>query len=374
MAGNVNSLLSPQQQTFVSNFAKVTNLDPNVVGAWVRNEEPNQATNTDPVGHGKYNFLNIGITGSKNYGNTASYWNDPGQAGTAAGKWALGQLAIPGFGHSSSGIQGIFKSAGQTPQQQIAAIQGSGWAAGGEKALASLYSQFSGVKIPAAQQQMNLANNVVPKGSVTPSNASGSSQQGNTFLDFLTAKMGAQQQNAQQGVRVPIPSLTSFLNQVPNSSTGSGTLLGLIQKGEAGQAPTPVTVKAAPGTKATGTTAAAIDLAKQYLGTPYVFGGADPKTGFDCSGLVQYTFGKQGIQVPRTSEEQWKAGKPVTKENMQPGDVVFFAGSDGTMSNPGHEGIYLGNDQFIEAPHTGDVVKIAKLSTRSDFSGARSFS
>lgn len=371
MAPPVGTLLSPQQQQFVSAFSRVTGLDPNVAGAWVRNEEPLLSQNTDPTNHGRYNFLNIGITGPKNYGNTLPQWTDPTKAGEFAGQWAIGQAAVPGgFGHSSPGIQNIFKNKNATPAQQIAAIQGSGWAKGGETALPSLYQQFSGVKIPAAQQQLALAAGVPPKGSVSPAKTTTPGTGGTTFLDYLTAKMTA------QGLGGQAPSLTSFLNQTGLPSTSNqSNLLGYIQKSETsvpglanqGTGTTPVTVTAAKGTKATPTVAAAIDLAKSFLGTPYHFGGASPQSGFDCSGLVQYAYAKQGITLPRTTYEQIKVGKTVAPNALQPGDVLFF----GTQSNPHHEGLYLGNGQFLEAPHTGADVRITKLADRTDLVTAK---
>jgi cell wall-associated NlpC family hydrolase len=87
----------------------------------------------------------------------------------------------------------------------------------------------------------------------------------------------------------------------------------------------------------------AANLVKQYLGTPYQWGGTSPK-GFDCSGLVQFTLGKEGISVPRTSQEQFKSGTPVAKGDLQPGDAVFFEEGKG---GPGHEGMYIGNGQFV---------------------------
>lgn len=370
MAPPVGTLLSPQQQQFVTAFSQTTGLDPSVAGAWVRNEEPLLNQNTDPANHGRYNFLNIGITGSKNYGNTMSQWNNPTQAGQFAGRWATGQAAVPGFGTSSSGIQNIFKTKGMTPAQQIKAIQTSGWAAGGETALPGLYQQFSGVQMPAASQQLGLASGIVPKGSVSPSKTQVPATGATSFLDFLTAKMGAQASGDQ------VPSLTSFLNQsgLPSTSNQSN-LLGYIQKSEglggtngtSGQR-SPITVTAAPGTKATPTTAAAIDLAKSFLGTPYHFGGANPTTGFDCSGLVQYAYAKQGISLPRTTYEQIKVGQTVQPNALQPGDVLFF----GTQSNPHHEGLYLGNGQFLESPHTGANVRISQLNGRmGDFVTAK---
>lgn len=102
-----------------------------------------------------------------------------------------------------------------------------------------------------------------------------------------------------------------------------------------------------------------LKLAAQYLGTPYHWGGASPQTGFDCSGFVQWLYGQKGIQLPRTTYQQFKVGKAVNVNSLKPGDIVFFEPS---AQGPGHEGLYIGNGQFIQAPHTGDVVKISKLS------------
>jgi len=102
--------------------------------------------------------------------------------------------------------------------------------------------------------------------------------------------------------------------------------------------------------------------ASKYLGVPYVWGGSSP-SGFDCSGLVQYVYGQEGVSLPRTSEEQATAGQPVASlAQAQPGDLVFFAGSDGTASSPGHVGIYIGNGQMIDAPHTGTSVQVQSVS------------
>lgn len=115
--------------------------------------------------------------------------------------------------------------------------------------------------------------------------------------------------------------------------------------------------------------ASAVGLAKEYLGTPYVWGGEKPG-GFDCSGLVQYVWGKLGVGVPRTTYEQFKTGMSV-KGNLQPGDAVFFhPGPNG----PEHMGMYIGGGKFIEAPHTGANVRISELKSRmSDYMGARRF-
>jgi cell wall-associated NlpC family hydrolase len=102
-----------------------------------------------------------------------------------------------------------------------------------------------------------------------------------------------------------------------------------------------------------------IQYAEQFLGVPYVWGGADP-SGFDCSGLMQYSFKNAlGITLPRTAAEQQQVGTRISPDQVQPGDLVF-------MGMPAyHVGMYIGNGQWIEAPETGDVVKIAKYNPSS---------
>jgi cell wall-associated NlpC family hydrolase len=108
---------------------------------------------------------------------------------------------------------------------------------------------------------------------------------------------------------------------------------------------------------------------KKYLGTKYVWGGTTPK-GFDCSGLLQYVWAQKGVHIPRTTYEQVKAGVEVPLKNLQPGDAVFF----GDHNAPHHVGMYIGHGQFIDAPHTGAVVRIENLNDRlGSFAQARRF-
>jgi cell wall-associated NlpC family hydrolase len=108
----------------------------------------------------------------------------------------------------------------------------------------------------------------------------------------------------------------------------------------------------------------AVGFAMQELGTPYVWGGAAPG-GFDCSGLVMWAYAQVGVALPHSSYAQWGYGVPVSYDQLQPGDLVFFNGL-------GHVGMYIGGDQFIEAPHTGAFVQISSLSSRlGDYVGAR---
>jgi cell wall-associated NlpC family hydrolase len=96
-----------------------------------------------------------------------------------------------------------------------------------------------------------------------------------------------------------------------------------------------------------------VGVAMQFLGTPYVWGGAAPG-GFDCSGLVMYVYSQVGVSLPHHAADQYNYGVPVSRDQLEPGDLVFFDGL-------GHVGIYIGNGEFIHAPHTGDVVKISSL-------------
>jgi cell wall-associated NlpC family hydrolase len=98
-----------------------------------------------------------------------------------------------------------------------------------------------------------------------------------------------------------------------------------------------------------------VGIAMQYLGTPYQWGGSSPSTGFDCSGFVMYVFSRVGVSLPRVVSAQYTVGVPVSRSELQPGDIVFF-------NSLGHNGIYIGGGQFIHSPHTGDVVKISSLS------------
>jgi cell wall-associated NlpC family hydrolase len=103
----------------------------------------------------------------------------------------------------------------------------------------------------------------------------------------------------------------------------------------------------------------AVEIAENYLGVPYRWGGADPSTGFDCSGLTMYVYGELGVRLRHYAADQWDDLAHVDPAQLAPGDLVFF---EPRWNGPGHVGIYIGGDNFVEAPHTGDVVKIASLS------------
>jgi cell wall-associated NlpC family hydrolase len=112
--------------------------------------------------------------------------------------------------------------------------------------------------------------------------------------------------------------------------------------------------------------------AVRQVGTAYHYGGRSPETGFDCSGLVAHAFEEAwGLELPRTAQALAKAGKPVRRADLRPGDLVFY----NTRNRPySHVGIYIGEGRFVHAPRRGAKVRIESLETRywrSRFNGAR---
>lgn len=101
-----------------------------------------------------------------------------------------------------------------------------------------------------------------------------------------------------------------------------------------------------------------VRLARHQVGRPYHFGGDSPAEGFDCSGLVFYTYQRAGIRLPRTSYGQFKKSRPVAMRHLKPGDLVFFQFRRGIIS---HVGIYIGKHRFIHAPSGGKSVTINSL-------------
>ena len=103
-----------------------------------------------------------------------------------------------------------------------------------------------------------------------------------------------------------------------------------------------------------------IKTARQQLGMKYQYGGQSPAEGFDCSGLVYYSFRRAGMKLPRTVFEQLKRSRAISKHKLAAGDLVFFRIYRSRVS---HVGIYLGNSRFIHAPSSGKSVSIARLNS-----------
>lgn len=157
-----------------------------------------------------------------------------------------------------------------------------------------------------------------------------------------------------------IAEVTSRISQIkaqlallsgPAAATGSS---GAAFAGALQDATAPPTARIAAGTGGVGDQVVA--NARKYLGVPYVWGGTDPATGLDCSGLVQQVYSELGYDLPRVSYQQAQAGRPVASlAEAQPGDLVAF------NSPVNHIGIYIGDNQMIHAPRPGKDVEISPV-------------
>jgi cell wall-associated NlpC family hydrolase len=109
-----------------------------------------------------------------------------------------------------------------------------------------------------------------------------------------------------------------------------------------------------------------VKYARRFVGVPYAWGGASPRTGFDCSGFVRYVYKRFGISLPHSSYGDLSRGRAVLRKHLLPGDLVFFAGGS-------HVGIYVGSNREIDAPHSGAVVHISTMSDwySSEYDGGR---
>ena len=152
------------------------------------------------------------------------------------------------------------------------------------------------------------------------------------------------------------PPVAAALLNKPQSPSAATNLAGMVHRAKA----------AVP--RLSGKSDSLIRSARGLLGVKYKWGGNNPKTGLDCSGLTKLIYSHVGVNLPRTARQQARVGQPVNINSLEPGDQVFFGvGKKGIH----HTGIYVGNGQYLHAPKTGDVVKISNLSFRHDFAGAR---
>jgi hypothetical protein len=140
LSASARGQLTGAQQQFASRLAADTGLSPQVVAAWLLAEESGEAAKSREASNNN-DWLNIGYTDSGTYGSSDSVWSNPAGAADATAGWLKGQNTIPGYGTASSGIQAILRTAGQSPEAQIASIQQSGWASSGYPDLPSLYQQ-----------------------------------------------------------------------------------------------------------------------------------------------------------------------------------------------------------------------------------------
>ena len=156
----------------------------------------------------------------------------------------------------------------------------------------------------------------------------------------------------------------------PLGRLGTGLLAGtaaslaiVLAPGTAAAGPAPASSSSsAPAPSAAARTA--VDTARGQVGKPYEYGAAGPDS-YDCSGLTQYAYAAAGVSLPHSSSMQSQMGTPVSRSELQPGDLVFF------YSPVSHVGMYIGNGQMVHAATSGQPVKVAGLDSMGSFTGAR---
>lgn len=165
-------------------------------------------------------------------------------------------------------------------------------------------------------------------------------------------------------VLLPVAIVASLLGHAPPGGPGAASLPQVLPAVPS-VASAPLAAGAAQGDHLPVTLGSGpVDVARRYLGIPYVFGGTNPAIGLDCSGLVQLVFRQLGVGLPRTAQQQYEATARVGRDALQPGDLVFFAR---TYADPHdwvtHVGIYIGDGLQINAPTEGQVVSIQPVFT-----------
>jgi cell wall-associated NlpC family hydrolase len=203
--------------------------------------------------------------------------------------------------------------------------------------LSSIQSQVATLKAQEQRRQAALA-----------AQARARLAQQQALLRQQAAARAAAAQRAAQRAAQPAPATPT----APSASTTTAPTTTATPTATPSATPTP-TPTAAPANLGAGHPEAAT-IAMKYLGIPYAWGGASP-AGFDCSGLVMYVYAQLGILLPHYAAAQYGFGTAVSRDQLQPGDLVFFDGLS-------HVGIYIGGGQIVHAPQTGDVVKISSLS------------
>jgi peptidoglycan DL-endopeptidase CwlO len=177
-------------------------------------------------------------------------------------------------------------------------------------------------------------------------------------VDSQVQQLIAQQQAAQQAAALKASQQAAA--QAVDAQTQASQSFAQATVGASAAAPGGVAV--VPPSGYTGV----VGVAMSYIGTPYVWAGASP-AGFDCSGLVMYSYAQVGVSLPHSSYAMWSIGTSVPKDQLEPGDIVFFDGL-------GHVGIYIGGGEFVHAPHTGTSVQVSSLDSGSyadSYDGAR---
>ena len=166
---------------------------------------------------------------------------------------------------------------------------------------------------------------------------------------------------ARYGSKLPIISYTNGWYKVQVGSTSGYVSESYVTVANEGDSTNPL-VRETPLIESVYTGIDVVAETEKYLGVPYLWGGFTP-VGFDCSGLVQYVYKQLGINLERTTYYQVHQGQIVDRNNLKPGDLIFFTTNESDPNDISHVGIYKGNDMFIHAPQPGDVVRISNLNS-----------
>ncbi len=249
-----------------------------------------------------------------------------GTVGTIGGLMSISRLlgggAAGGAGTATAGALGRILGIGSTAGADTAG--GAAAAAGGSGALAALAAPLAVALEPL------LLSKIFPNSGPTKQNQTRASET-RGFFTTHSATMGGGSAGA------------------PQQTTKQNTTKGNNQLGGI-----------------SGSAKQAVGAAESQVGVPYVYGDEIPGVGFDCSGLVQWAYKQAGVDLPRTSQAQWSSlkGKSVPLSQVQEGDLVFTAGSDGSATSPGHVGMMINGHQLIQAPYTGANVQIIGYNPR----------
>ncbi len=267
-------------------------------------------------------------------------------------------IQSPGF-FSDASSTGSVHLAFEMPGTNASAAEAAGYSSGAEPSGADGYSNAA--DSASAPQSMNYAIGAQPASAPgTPLEAAAGAQSPATPVAEIPTSGAAQEQ--------AIPPTAGGQPAIGDSAGSASESAGGAV--DVGNLPSATSIASDPS-YGSPTAHAAFEAAKGELGEPYRYGDESPQSGFDCSGLTQWAYHQAGVDIPRVAADQFNVGTPVSLSDLKEGDLVFFRISGGAVD---HVGMYVGNNEFIEAPATGQNVQYASLNDpywAQRFAGAR---